>query len=214
MVDGSAVTRERDDVRRQDESAAPRTAPAAFPLVPAPAAPPRRRWRPGWTAACLAVLGYLAVRAVGVAVLAYWAGQRSADVGEILSTRSDAGWYLGIARDGYDAGVGTSNLAFFPLYPGVVRAVAQVVGWSSLPGVIVATLAGAVAAAGLFAVGRQVHGPRTGVVLAVLWGCRRTPWSRAWATARRSSPPSRRGVCTPCCAGTGWWRPCSASVPG
>jgi hypothetical protein len=43
--------------------------------------------------------------------------------------RYDSGWYYGIARDGYRfAEGGRSNLAFFPLYPLLMRAVARLFG--------------------------------------------------------------------------------------
>src|SRR5438067_6800385 len=46
--------------------------------------------------------------------------------------RYDAGWYLGIARSGYVyvAG-GRSNLAYFPLYPLLMRYVGRLFGRSS-----------------------------------------------------------------------------------
>ena len=118
----------------------------------------------------LAVGGYVAARLAGLVVLAPWAGRRHIGLLHLLATRSDATWYLGIARHGYDAGQGQSNLAFFPLYPGLVAVVGRAVGWGAYPGLVVAWTAALVAAAGLFAVGDLVSGPRVGVVLAVLWG--------------------------------------------
>lgn len=49
-----------------------------------------------------------------------------------LATRSDGGWYIGLARNGYDKGPfkldKPHNWAFFPLYPLLVRAVASALG--------------------------------------------------------------------------------------
>jgi hypothetical protein len=108
--------------------------------------------------------------------LAWWARGRGIGLGHLLSTRSDAVWYLDIARHGYDAGHGQSNLAFFPLYPGMVRGVAQLGtvahlgGWGVYPGLVIAWTACLAAAWGLFAVGDALYGRRAGVLLAVLWG--------------------------------------------
>ncbi len=48
-----------------------------------------------------------------------------------LSARWDAGWYLGIAEDGYEAASGPEtqqNIAFFPAYPVLTRAVGALLG--------------------------------------------------------------------------------------
>lgn len=61
--------------------------------------------------------------------------------------RYDAGWYVGIATDGYSLVPGhQSNVAYFPTYPLTVRAVASVIGNVVLAGITVSTIAGAVAA--------------------------------------------------------------------
>jgi hypothetical protein len=122
-----------------------------------------------------AIIGYAAIRLLGVLVLAAWAGS---DVWRLLDGRFDAGWYTGIAEHGYDPAVPigpdgqprTTNLAFFPLYPGLMRVVAAVLP-VSLPvaGLIISWLAGLVAAWGIFAVGSRLGGRRSGVVLALLW---------------------------------------------
>jgi hypothetical protein len=117
----------------------------------------------------LAVGGYLAARAVGVLVIGWWADRRDIGVFHLLATRSDATWYLGIARRGYDEGQGQSDVAFFPLYPGLVSGVGQVLGRDAYPGLVVAWTASLVAAAGLFALGTAVTGPRIGVMLTILW---------------------------------------------
>ena len=61
--------------------------------------------------------------------------------------RWDAGWYLAIARDGYSLPeTGQSNVAFYPLLPGLIRLVAVVVPSWQVAGAIVvhAALLGAV----------------------------------------------------------------------
>jgi len=148
-------------------TAAPPAAGVAGPrAVPAPGRALGAAVRYAWPA----LAAYLAVRAVGLVTLAWWAHDRGVPVVRLLATRSDAAWYLGIARHGYDGGQGQSNLAFFPLYPALTAAVARVTGWGLHPQLVVAWTAGLLAAWGLFAVGAAVGGRRTGVALAVLWG--------------------------------------------
>jgi len=148
-------------------TAAPPAAPeAGLHAVPAPGRALGAALRYAWPA----LAGYLAVRAVGLVTLAWWAHVRGVPVVRLLATRSDAAWYLGIARHGYDGGQGQSDLAFFPLYPALTAAVARVAGWGSHPQLVVAWTAGLLAAWGLFAVGAAVGGRWAGVALAVLWG--------------------------------------------
>lgn len=89
--------------------------------------------------------------------------------------RWDAGWYLWIARDGYPDGLadlpsGQSRLAFFPLWPAVLRASAAVTGMALDHAAVVATFAAAVVAA--VAVHRWaegVVGPAAAAWTVALW---------------------------------------------
>ncbi len=60
-----------------------------------------------------------------------------------LLCRWDCGWYLGIAERGYDWRGGIdddqTNLAFYPLYPLTVRAVAWATGWTPLHAALLAS---------------------------------------------------------------------------
>ncbi|MFI8961216.1 mannosyltransferase family protein [Streptomyces sp. NPDC053493] len=145
------------------------------PSVPArrgPAAAPRlgllRRAAP-------ALLGYLAVRLLGLAVLAHWAHGRGRGLWPLLATSWDSGWYLQIADRGYDHELGGpghhDNLAFFPLFPALIKAFAAVTpGSRASVALVLAGVCSLLAALGVFAVGDRLHGRRTGTVLAVLWG--------------------------------------------
>ncbi|MEV5968889.1 mannosyltransferase family protein [Streptomyces sp. NPDC051921] len=122
-----------------------------------------------------ALLGYLAVRLLGLLVLARWAHLKGHGVWPTIATSWDSGWYLGIADHGYDHELGTrtnhNNLAFFPLYPALVKACAAVTpGSRASVALVLAGLCSLAAALGIFAVGERLHGRRTGTVLAVLWG--------------------------------------------
>ncbi|MEU8759888.1 hypothetical protein [Streptomyces sp. NPDC048659] len=122
-----------------------------------------------------ALLGYLAVRLLGLLVLARWAHLKGHGVWPTLATSWDSGWYLDIAAHGYDRALGPpgdhDNLAFFPLYPLLVRALSAVApGSAASAGLGLAWGCSLLAAWGVFAVGDRLHGRRTGTLLAVLWG--------------------------------------------
>ncbi|WP_019888975.1 glycosyltransferase family 39 protein [Streptomyces purpureus] len=122
-----------------------------------------------------ALLGYLAVRAIGLLVLARWTHLKGHGVWPALATSWDSRWYLEIADRGYQAHLGTllddNNLAFFPFYPALIKAVAAVTpGSRASVGLVIAVVCSLLAAWGIFAVGDRLHGRRTGTVLAVLWG--------------------------------------------
>jgi hypothetical protein len=140
----------------------------------APAAPLRARALGALRHAAPALTAYLAVRLTGLLVLTVWAHRRHHGVWPILATHWDADWYLGIADHGYARELGTAydhnNLAFFPLYPLLLKAVAALTpGSRATTGLCLAVLASLVAAWGIFAVGDLLHGRRTGVLLTTLW---------------------------------------------
>jgi hypothetical protein len=131
--------------------------------------------RPRTRGAVTAVLLVLAVRLLGLLVLALAARSdgRSAH-GRLV--RWDAQWYAGIARSGYGHtvlhpdGRHLSDYAFFPLYPLLERLGSAVTGLSAVDaGLLVSWVATGVAGWGLYAVGERLHDARVGVVLAVLW---------------------------------------------
>ncbi|KUJ40041.1 hypothetical protein ACZ90_68950 [Streptomyces albus subsp. albus] len=122
-----------------------------------------------------ALLGYAAVRLLGILVLARWAHLRGHGLWPQLADQWDSKWYLGIADHGYDrvlTGARDScDLAFFPLYPVLVKAVAGVTpGSRATIGLLISLAASLLAAWGVFAVGDRLYGRSAGVVLAVLWG--------------------------------------------
>ncbi|GAA2555161.1 MULTISPECIES: mannosyltransferase family protein [Streptomyces] len=123
-----------------------------------------------------ALLGYAAVRALGLVVLALWSAARGKDAYTLLTARWDALWYTRVAELGYGYEVRLpngdvhSNLAFFPLLPWLERLVAAVSPLSYADGgFVVALLASLAAAWGIFAVADHVYGPRAGVCAVLLW---------------------------------------------
>ncbi|GAA2576241.1 mannosyltransferase family protein [Actinomadura fulvescens] len=131
-----------------------------------------RRSRIGFGDALPALALYAVVRAVGVYVLWAWGASRDKALVDLLGRSWDSNWFLAIAQSGYDYGdTERSNLAFFPLYPLLLKGTDTVLPLDGAEaGILVAWLAALAAAWGLFAVGTHVHDRRTGIMLAVLWG--------------------------------------------
>ncbi|HET8684378.1 MAG TPA: hypothetical protein VFM54_21265 [Micromonosporaceae bacterium] len=126
-----------------------------------------------------AIAGYALLRLFGVLFLWLWARQRGQDVWWLLGERWDSSWYIGIAENGYHQSIPvgpdgepiTTNLAFFPVYPTLMRALAAVLPISvPTAGLVITWTASLVAAWGIFMVGHHLYGRRAGIVLALLWG--------------------------------------------
>ncbi|WP_339128447.1 glycosyltransferase family 39 protein [Streptomyces sp. f51] len=123
-----------------------------------------------------ALLGYAAVRALGLVTLAVWSAANGASAHRLLSERWDSLWYTRVAGLGYGYEVRLpdgdvhSNLAFFPLLPwleGFLHAVSPLSYADA--GLLVSAVASLAAAWGIFAVADHVHGGRTGVCAVLLW---------------------------------------------
>ncbi|MBV7244587.1 glycosyltransferase family 39 protein [Streptomyces sp. MW-W600-10] len=159
------------------------------PAGPAPGPrTPGSRAVAAFRAAAPALAVYAGARALGL--LAFWAAASAAGKDPLgpLSGRWDSVWYQRIAEHGYrytvtlpDGSV-HSDLAFFPLLPALERAVSAVTPLTlGGAGLLVAWTAGLLAAWGIFAVGAQLYGRRTGVVLAALWGVYPTAFVQSMA---------------------------------
>jgi hypothetical protein len=159
----------------------PASAPAPVPYAvdnrlvtdlgtrPPPAPPTLRRAAP-------ALLGYAAVRVLGLVVLTLWSTARDKNAYTLLTARWDSLWYTRVAEFGYGYEVRLpdgdvhSNLAFFPLLPWLERLLASVTPMSYADaGFAVSALASLAAAWGVFAVSDHVYGRRVGVCAALLW---------------------------------------------
>ncbi|GGL09319.1 glycosyltransferase family 39 protein [Streptomyces flaveus] len=139
------------------------------PVAPARPGPWPRRVAP-------ALLGYAAVRALGLVALALWSATRDKSPHQLLTARWDSLWYTRVAELGYGYEVRLpngdvhSNLAFFPLLPWLERALSAVTPLSYADaGLLISTLASLAAAWGIFAVADHVHGRRAGVCAVLLW---------------------------------------------
>ncbi|MFJ3643220.1 glycosyltransferase family 39 protein [Streptomyces sp. NPDC090108] len=137
--------------------------------VSPPRAPLPRRAAP-------ALLGYAAVRALGLLVLAVWSAARGKSAHTLLTARWDSLWYTRVAEGGYGHTVRLpdgdihSDLAFFPLLPWLERLLHALTPLSYADaGLTVSLLASLAAAAGIFAVAERVYGARAGVCAVLLW---------------------------------------------
>ncbi|MEU0967279.1 hypothetical protein ABZ357_18265 [Streptomyces sp. NPDC005917] len=112
---------------------------------------------------------------MAVVALAAWGGGRHPLT--LLGRSWDSAWYLGIAAHGYGRtlyfgpDVVHSDLAFFPLYPALIRTLTAVTPLSGAgAGLLVSWTAAAVAAAGIYAVGARLHDRAVATALVLLWG--------------------------------------------
>lgn len=133
------------------------------------------RWWRTLRAALPAIVLYYAVQAVGVLILVAMSARYGYSLADLVGNW-DADWFAEIAKFGYqrpimphpEAGGAPQTLVFFPLYPALTAAV-MTVGLPPLKSALLITvLAGGVVAWGLFTLGRELAGPRTGTLLAGL----------------------------------------------
>nr|WP_137988428.1 glycosyltransferase family 39 protein [Streptomyces vilmorinianum] len=110
-------------------------------------------------------------------VLAGWAWHTGRSPRALLAKSWDSDWYTRIAAHGYGHtlhwpdGVVQSDLAFFPLYPGLVRAVTTVLPVTGgTAGLLLSWLSAGAAAWGIYLIGERLYGRPTAVVLVLLWG--------------------------------------------
>ncbi|MEV7792792.1 glycosyltransferase family 39 protein [Streptomyces sp. NPDC087512] len=99
---------------------------------------------------------------------------------DVLATW-DGWWYLQVAEHGYHPSlvrldsdglftVQQNSVAFFPLYPALIRMVSEATGLGLYgSGILVSVVASFVAAAGIYAVVRLIAGARAGTIAAGLW---------------------------------------------
>ncbi|MER5887149.1 hypothetical protein ABT160_25285 [Streptomyces sp. NPDC001941] len=135
------------------------------------------RWRAGLHRAAPALGLFAAARLLGMSALALWAWHVGRSPRALLATSWDSDWYIRIAAHGYGRtlhwpdGAVQSDLAFFPLYPGLVRALTTLLPIAGgTAGLVVSWTSAGVAAWGIYAVGERLHGRPTATLLVLLWG--------------------------------------------
>ncbi|MFF8291416.1 hypothetical protein ACF068_19595 [Streptomyces sp. NPDC016309] len=135
------------------------------------------RWRAALYRAAPALGLFAVARLTGMLVLALWAWHIGRSPRALLATSWDSDWYLAIAAQGYGTtlywpdGTIQSDLAFFPLYPVLVRAVGTVLPVAGgTAGLLVSWAAAGAAAWGVYLVGERLYGRGVATVLVLLWG--------------------------------------------
>ncbi|MFJ8588484.1 hypothetical protein ACIRD2_28060 [Streptomyces sp. NPDC093595] len=120
---------------------------------------------------------FAAARLTGMLVMALWAWHTGRSPRALLAGSWDSDWYLRIAAHGYGRtlhwpdGSVQSDLAFFPLYPGLVRAVTAVLPVAGgTAGLLVSWTAAGAAAWGVFRIGDRLYGRAVATALVALWG--------------------------------------------
>ncbi|MFF7975986.1 hypothetical protein [Streptomyces sp. NPDC007905] len=153
---------------------------------PEPAAPSRPFRRPSLPlitrhripdGALPALALFAAVRLAGVAVVIVVNHLTGHPLVRNLAHSWDSRWYLHIATHGYGhliwitrAGRVQADWAFFPLYPGLVRALTTVLPLSpGQAGLLIAWAAAGVAAYGVYVLGHHLHGRAVATALVGLW---------------------------------------------
>ncbi|MFE9373832.1 hypothetical protein ACFYM2_29225 [Streptomyces sp. NPDC006711] len=131
-----------------------------------------------WRRVRAALLLHCGLRLAGIALVGAWGHRKGLGLYEILATRWDSVYYLNIAEHGYSGhmvpacqlGGPTCKLAFFPLYPALIRAVRAAtglpVGWAAWGAALAASL---FAAWGIFAVAEKLHGARVALFTVALY---------------------------------------------
>ncbi|WP_246212730.1 hypothetical protein [Streptomyces abyssomicinicus] len=155
-----------------------RTTGAKPPAPSSPPGPPASGGRARRTVpTVVTALGlFAAARLTGVLFLALLARAEGRDTTTLLGRTWDSLWYIGIATEGYGevreySRLVLNDLAFFPLYPWLIRGVCALLPVSGgAAGLLIAWTAAGAAACGIYRIGRRMHGRGVGVALVVLWG--------------------------------------------
>lgn len=143
----------------------------------AASARPVPRWRAALLRAAPALGLFAVARLTGLLAMAGWSWHIGRSPRAIIARAWDSDWYMLIAEHGYGRtlhwpdGSVQSDLAFFPLYPALVRAGTTVLPVTSgTAGLVISWTAAGAAAWGIYAVVERLHGRRTATVLVLLWG--------------------------------------------
>ncbi len=148
-----------------------------FDRAAAADARPVPRWRAALLRAAPALGLFAVARLAGLLVMACWCWHIGRSPRAIIARAWDSDWYMLIAEHGYGRtlhwpdGAVQSDLAFFPLYPALMRVVTAVTPVTSgTAGLVLSWAAAGAAACGIYAVVERLHGRRTATVTVLLWG--------------------------------------------
>ncbi|MGW4034115.1 glycosyltransferase family 39 protein [Streptomyces sp. NPDC004838] len=123
-----------------------------------------------------ALLVFVSVRVLCLAVLAGWAHLSGRSARELLSMRWDSLWYVRVVEHGYDFtltapdGRVLSDMAFFPLLPWLERAVSAISPLTPADaGLLISAVASVAAAWGIFLLVEHFYGGRAALFTVALW---------------------------------------------
>lgn len=126
----------------------------------------------------VALAVHVVSRLVQLAVLAQGAGAQGTTLINRLSAW-DGGWFIRIATEGYPDHLDlsaptldqtTGGLAFFPAYPGLMRALSVLTEWPvEVSGVVITAIAAMLACAGIYALTVRLASIRVGIFAVALW---------------------------------------------
>ncbi|MEU3340451.1 hypothetical protein [Streptomyces sp. NPDC006668] len=139
--------------------------------------PPQLQRRGNLRKALPALTLFASVRLTGVIMASLWAVHIGRHPRRVLGLEWDGRWYWHISRYGYGLIIHSktghsvyNDLAFFPLFPGLIRAVNTVLPVGSTNVALLIAWSAALAAAwGVYAVGELLHNRRVGIILVALW---------------------------------------------
>ncbi|MGW1560572.1 hypothetical protein ACWCQ1_29170 [Streptomyces sp. NPDC002144] len=140
---------------------------------------PSRQWRhrPEPRNALPALALFASLRLAGVILAALWSLHLGKHPRTVLGLEWDGHWYRHISQYGYGMITHSpgghkvyNDLAFFPLFPGLIHAVSTVLPIGPInAALLIAWSAALVAAWGVYAVGELLHSRRVGIILVALW---------------------------------------------
>src|ERR1043165_6492924 len=140
---------------------------------------PSRQWghRPEPRNALPALALFASLRLTGVILAALWSLHLGKHTRTVLGLAWDGHWYWHISQYGYGMIIHSpgghsvyNDLAFFPLFPGLIHAVSTVLPIGPInAALLIAWSAALIAAWGVYAVGELLHTRRVGIILVVLW---------------------------------------------
>ncbi|MEV6945837.1 hypothetical protein AB0N07_28365 [Streptomyces sp. NPDC051172] len=167
-----------DSLMKKSDPLTRRFAPRLGPPPPPPQQQQqRRRWRVELGKALPALSLFASVRLTGVIMATLWSLHLGKHPRTVLGLEWDGRWYRHIADHGYGliehaktGGFIWNDRAFFPLFPGLIRAVNTVLPIGSVNvALLIAWTAALVAAWGVYGVGELLHSRRVGIILVALW---------------------------------------------
>ena len=136
----------------------------------------QRRWRIELGKALPALTLFVSVRLTGVIMATLWSIHLGRHPRSVAGLEWDGHWYWHISQYGYGlivhakSGAIYNDLAFFPLFPGLIHAVNTVLPIGPVNvALLIAWTAALAAAWGVYAVGELLHGRRIGILLVALW---------------------------------------------